>query len=300
MPDAPNVYLINLLIGVLLAGAMTRYWRLEAGGRSLPFWIVGAWVLTAADLFFLLRALAPDQVPRPLPTIVVTLGHVALWLAARRFVVHPSATARTETAWQRLAAGIVATHLTLLVVFTELPALAPWRTVANGVVWGGLSFVAAWTLWRAERDGERAMVAPALVLAFQGGFHVVRTALATRVVVGSDMGSSPLVQIIGDLEVSLFMVALFVSVLVSFLQQSHRELRAAMESVWQLSGMLPLCAWCHKVRDDAGYWTRIEEYLHKHQITVTHAMCDDCARDHFDATDHAAGPPAPQGVPATP
>jgi ABC-type nickel/cobalt efflux system permease component RcnA len=249
-------------------------------------------------LLFLLRALSPDQVPRPLPTIVVTLGHVALWLAARRFVWQPAVSAAAETAWRRLAAAIVATHLALLVLFSAMPSLAAWRTVTNGLVWGGLSFVAAWTLWRAERDGERAMLTPALVLAFQGAFHMVRTGLATQVVVAPDVGRAPLVQVIGDLEVSLFMVALFVSVLVSFLQQSHRELRAAMESVWQLSGMLPLCAWCHKVRDDAGYWTRIEEYLHKHQITVTHAMCDDCARDHFDGPNESL-PSEPRPAPTT-
>lgn len=299
MPDAPNIYVINLLIGAMLAGAMTRYWRLDAGGRSLPYWIVAAWVLTWADLFFLLRALDPDRVPRFLPTIIVTLGHTALWLAARRFVVQPNTAAMSESSWQRLAAAIVAAHLTFLVLVSAVPSLAPWRTVTNGLVWGGLSFVAAWTLWRTERGAERAMLVPACVLAFQGVFHLVRTLLATRVVVTADVSDAPFVQVLGDLEVSLFMVALFVSVLVSFLQQSHRELREAMERVQQLSGMLPLCAWCHKVRDDAGYWTRIEEYLYQHRITVTHALCDDCAKDHFDAPQKTAVPPDPQPAPVT-
>lgn len=297
MSDAPNIYLINLLIGALLAAAMTRYVRLDAGGRSLPYWIIGAWVLTFADLFFLLRALEPERIPRFLPTIIVTVGHAALWLAARRFLVHPTKAPTQETSWWRLITAVVIAHLGTLALFSAVPSLVSWRTVTNGLVWGGLSFAAAWTLWRAERDAERAMLVPACVLAFQGTFHVVRTLLATSVVVSADRAQAPLVQLIGDLEVSLFMVALFVSVLVSFLQQSHRELRVAMESVRQLSAMLPLCAWCHKVRDDAGYWTRIEEYLYQHQITVTHALCDDCATDHFAPPPKPAVPFPP--VPAT-
>ena len=97
-----------------------------------------------------------------------------------------------------------------------------------------------------------------------------------------DTGSTaPLVQLLGNIEVSLFMVALFVSVLVAFLQLGNRELRHALDNVRQLSGMLPLCAWCHKVRDDEGYWQRLEEYLAEHRISVTHGMCENCAADHL-------------------
>lgn len=312
MSDASIVYTINLLIGALLAGAMTRHWRLEAGGRSLPYWIVAAWVLTVADLLFLLRALFPDGMPRPVPTIMVTVGHALLWLAAQRFAWHREQVAPMTTASPgappALAAtpvapppvrpwwltGVVVVHATLLITYTFVEQLNAWRTVTNGLVWGGLSFAAAWTLWHAEQAPRREMAVPALVLAGQGGFHLLRTALATHVVVQDNSVAAPLVQTLGDLEVSLFMVALFVSVLVAFLQQSHREWREAMENVRTLSGMLPLCAWCHKVRDDDGYWTRIEEYLRDHRVNVTHGLCDSCAADHFDATrvpppqDHSA------------
>lgn len=54
------------------------------------------------------------------------------------------------------------------------------------------------------------------------------------------------------------MVALFVSVRVAFLRLGNAELREALADLRQLSGMLPICAWCRNVRDDHGYWTRIE------------------------------------------
>ena len=94
-------------------------------------------------------------------------------------------------------------------------------------------------------------------------------------------GQFAAVQVLGDVEVSLFMVALFVGVLVAYLRQSNADLRTALDNVHQLSSMLPLCAWCKNVRDDDGYWRRIEEYLSEHQVNVTHGMCESCAAQHF-------------------
>jgi len=60
------------------------------------------------------------------------------------------------------------------------------------------------------------------------------------------------------------------------------ELESALAQVKMLRGLLPLCAWCKKVRDDKGYWTRVEEFLARStDITVTHGICPDCQRTHF-------------------
>ena len=45
----------------------------------------------------------------------------------------------------------------------------------------------------------------------------------------------------------------------------------------KLSGLLPICAWCKKLRDDKGYWNSVEEYMSKHaQAEFTHGMCPEC------------------------
>jgi PAS domain S-box-containing protein len=60
------------------------------------------------------------------------------------------------------------------------------------------------------------------------------------------------------------------------------ELRAALEHVKQLSGLLPICAWCKKVRDDQGYWNAIESYISDHsEAQFTHSVCPDCRDRHF-------------------
>jgi len=59
--------------------------------------------------------------------------------------------------------------------------------------------------------------------------------------------------------------------------QALEERRAAMSQVKQLSGLLPICANCKKIRNDAGYWNKIEEYIADHSDAVfSHSICPQC------------------------
>jgi PAS domain-containing protein len=56
-----------------------------------------------------------------------------------------------------------------------------------------------------------------------------------------------------------------------------KELQSAMENVKMLSGLLPICSSCKKIRDDEGYWSQLEGYIQKHSIaTFTHSVCPEC------------------------
>ena len=58
------------------------------------------------------------------------------------------------------------------------------------------------------------------------------------------------------------------------------ELREALREVRILTGLLPICAWCKKIRQDDGYWRGIEVYLAEHSdVTLTHGICPDCAEN---------------------
>ena len=55
------------------------------------------------------------------------------------------------------------------------------------------------------------------------------------------------------------------------------QLRDALSHVKELKGMLPMCAWCHKVRTDDGYWKRVEAYLHEQtDLRLSHGICPEC------------------------
>jgi hypothetical protein len=57
------------------------------------------------------------------------------------------------------------------------------------------------------------------------------------------------------------------------------ELQEALAKVKTLSGFIPICASCKKIRDDKGYWNQIEAYLSAHsEMEFSHSVCPDCAR----------------------
>jgi two-component system, cell cycle sensor histidine kinase and response regulator CckA len=57
------------------------------------------------------------------------------------------------------------------------------------------------------------------------------------------------------------------------------ELRQAVAQVQTLSGLLPICAWCKKIRDDSGYWQQVETYIKLHtHVDFTHSICPDCRK----------------------
>ncbi len=60
------------------------------------------------------------------------------------------------------------------------------------------------------------------------------------------------------------------------------ELHAALESIKTLSGMLPICSSCKKIRDDKGYWAQLETYIQKHSRAIfSHSICPDCLKKHY-------------------
>jgi PAS domain S-box-containing protein len=61
-----------------------------------------------------------------------------------------------------------------------------------------------------------------------------------------------------------------------------RNLRESLAEIRTLRGILPLCSYCKKVRDDDGYWEQVDTYIRKHsEASVSHGICPDCMKAHF-------------------
>ncbi len=66
------------------------------------------------------------------------------------------------------------------------------------------------------------------------------------------------------------------------LRKLNTQLEKALKEVRTLQGLLPICAWCKKVRSDAGLWTQIEQYVSENTAAkFTHGVCPDCAKSAF-------------------
>jgi GAF domain-containing protein len=61
------------------------------------------------------------------------------------------------------------------------------------------------------------------------------------------------------------------------LRRVSARLADALDQVKTLQGLLPICAWCKRIRDDKGYWDQIEAYFHKYTgADFTHSICPQC------------------------
>ena len=61
-----------------------------------------------------------------------------------------------------------------------------------------------------------------------------------------------------------------------------RELSRALEEVKTLQGILPICSFCKKIRDDQGYWSQVEAYVTRHSgAQFSHSICPECMKKHY-------------------
>lgn len=64
------------------------------------------------------------------------------------------------------------------------------------------------------------------------------------------------------------------------LENTIRQLESALATVKRLHGLLPICARCKRIRDDAGYWHEVEVYIRQHSdAEFTHGICPKCAKE---------------------
>jgi DNA-binding response OmpR family regulator len=110
-----------------------------------------------------------------------------------------------------------------------------------------------------------------ILLTARGGQDDVVTGLAC----GADEYLTKPVDL-PELQARLAIGCRIVSLQQSLTQRVH-ELEEALSHVKRLRGLLPICSWCKKIRDDRNYWQQVEEYLSVHaDVQFSHGICPDC------------------------
>jgi DNA-binding response OmpR family regulator len=86
---------------------------------------------------------------------------------------------------------------------------------------------------------------------------------------------------------------------------SNQQLGEALSQVKALRGLLPICCYCKRVRNDGEYWSQIEEYLSTHSdLQLSHGICDHCFQEQItkvkqEAAKYGGTPPTPAATPAS-
>jgi phosphoserine phosphatase RsbU/P len=61
-----------------------------------------------------------------------------------------------------------------------------------------------------------------------------------------------------------------------------KELQKAVDEIKTLQGIIPICSFCKNIRDDKGYWNRVEAYVSEHsEAQFSHSICPDCMKEHY-------------------
>jgi len=148
---------------------------------------------------------------------------------------------------------------------------------------------------------------PVLLAAWQGGTlaGVLAALVAAAVWRGTDMVGHPGAAqgwiLFWDGSIHLFSfvaVSLFVSWARSLVMRERalvHDLSEVLASVRELEGLLPMCAWCKKVRDDQGYWQQIETYISAHtKADWTHGICPECQAKFMESAGTLSAKPEPE------
>jgi len=66
------------------------------------------------------------------------------------------------------------------------------------------------------------------------------------------------------------------------LHTKNQQLKSYLEEIETLRGILPICSFCKKIRDDKGYWKEVEEYVStRSEAEFTHSVCPECKEKHY-------------------
>jgi len=167
-------------------------------------------------------------------------------------------TGKTLAILAALGAGRVTVAYMLVLIILGLDVLVPLGTEVSLLYLIPLGFVA---MWSSPKQSTHVLVIAAVcaVLTWVGFFltppHAVWSAVANRLLA---------VTVIG------FTVMLSVS------------RKRAEDDLTVLRGLLPICSYCKKIRDDRGSWEQIERYItDRSQADFSHGMCPDCEEKHF-------------------
>ena len=179
----------------------------------------------------------------------------------------------------------------------------PWRALEIAVVFGvGIvvavgvfsealdplvrvpAYVLPFLLWPVFRFGPGGSSAAIFIVSLIGLWNAARGQgpLALEGVPAANL----VLRSQGAMAISAVSFLLLASVVAERKRVAHEhallvaELQQAMAEIKTLRGLIPICAWCHKVRDDAGFWQRIEMYLDAHtDATFSHSICPSCAEE---------------------
>lgn len=255
-------YILNIISSIILLQQSGKLFKLYQT-QSLLLFIAALFPWIGNILYNSRTIVIIDLTPA-----AFTLTGVFIWWNMKQFHLFDIAPVARETLFNNLKELVIVLDADRRIVdintyaqshfnFTSIPigksadeVFASWKQLR--------SFVASDILNEVELEYPIANVTPQWFLAFKSLMVDSRSHPAGTLIVCRNITERKRAQL--DREVLII------------------ELQDALANVKTLSGLLPICATCKKIRNDEGYWQQVEGYVSEHTgATFTHGICPDCA-----------------------
>jgi hypothetical protein len=245
-------------------------------------------LLALGYVLLCLRGWIPDTLSIVIANAAFPLGMVFHLDGMRRFLDLPP----VSPIWYALPVGVLVAFSILYFAF-DIPY---WRSAISAAATSAPHWpMARLLLRRTDRSRSVFYTVICLLLACGGTLLLVRAIWSLLILQ---------FQLLSDTPFQLFffvsMIVLQVGETLSFimlnserleselfetetvLRRTVSDLQQALADVKALSGMLPMCAHCKKIRDDRGYWQAVEEYIQQHsEAQFSHGICPDCLKEFY-------------------
>jgi len=283
--DIKTLFVANALVAVFMGCALAFFRATQKTYPGFGYWTLATLIIPLCYLFFLLRGFVSDLISIVLANAGFALASVFLLEGSRRFLKRPA----------------IPRAYYLLPVFVLL-ACAHFKYVQDSAVWRNASvttviFFMSWAngwefLAMTHFQSRRLYKTLAVILFLYGALVLARAVVLFTLPSYSLMDPTP-VQTIYFLVVTVFQLSWGMGII---MMNSHRlteellgtqanlnrtvsTLERTLAEVKILSGLLPICAGCKKIRNDQGYWQQIEGYIQEHsQAQFSHGLCPECAK----------------------
>ena len=263
--------------------------RLRFSVQGTLFWAYGCFMAACALVLTALRGILPNFITIVVANTVVVYGYSIIWSGTRIFLRRSSLLKISLTAplaitpflfWYSEVSPSMATRMllvfTMLIIFSSAIAYELFKTSKEtnriaqrftGYVYvaNALFLLILYTPTALMPEYESYLNSGGLTI----GLYLWLFVFVSGVTFGMIMMISEKLE--GDLK----------SVETN-LRFEKQNLQKTLAEVKTLRGFLPICAYCKNIRDDKGYWNKIESYIHKHsEAEFSHGICPECAKKHF-------------------
>jgi hypothetical protein len=288
--DITTIFVMSALTYVALAAVMVHYLlthQTYPGFRDWVFFTVG---LAISLLLFI--GFPRGRLPHPALLYGANLLLIAsvdrLYRGMARFAGKDPAVAPFQL-------GVYVAGLAAFTWFAYGDQRSELRTAVAAVLVAYPTALAAVAAWRLARDqGRPAGRLLTVAFGFAVAVHLGRALAALRLRDPQDLLPRSGVEVLLNALVVVSAAAMMVGFLILTAERSQAEATEARQRVKQLEGIIPVCMYCRKVRDDREAWLRMETYISAHSSALfSHGICPECMPKHFPEGD--GGPAA--GVP---